>query len=131
MFQAKCTEARAQFPEQRCVMVQECAELLSAYHEMISDPRAARSQGSNALERLDWSDLHFIPSWSKARRRFADAAEPAGVPWPLRQHRGRRVICENFRKQFDAARRAPGIVMGTRRAGTLDRVTTALAEWRC
>jgi integrase len=69
------------------------------------------------LERLDWSDVHFdsdlievtAEKAKTARRRFV-RMQPNLREWllPVHQHRG-RVVCDNFRKQFDAAREAAKI----------------------
>jgi len=69
------------------------------------------------LERLDWSDIHFdsdlievtAEKAKTARRRFV-RMQPNLREWllPVRKRKG-AVVCDNFRKQFDAAREAAKI----------------------
>src|SRR5947207_13985612 len=69
------------------------------------------------LERLDWSDVHFdsdlievtAEKAKTARRRFV-RVQPNLREWllPVRKRKG-AVVCDNFRKQFDAAREAAKI----------------------
>ena len=69
------------------------------------------------LERLDWSDIHFdsdlievtAEKAKTARRRFI-RMQPNLREWllPVRKRKG-AVVCDNFRKQFDAAREAAKI----------------------
>jgi integrase len=70
------------------------------------------------LERLDWTDVHFddadlievtAQKSKTARRRFVKI-QPNLREWllPLRKHTG-KVTCDNFPKQFEAARQSAGI----------------------
>jgi integrase len=70
------------------------------------------------LERLDWSDVHFddtdlievtAQKSKTARRRFVKI-QPNLREWllPVRKHTG-KVTCDNFPKQFEAARQSAGI----------------------
>lgn len=70
------------------------------------------------LERLDWSDIHFdsdlievtAEKAKTARGRFV-GMQPNLREWllPMRKRKG-AVVCDDFRKQFDAARAAAKIV---------------------
>jgi integrase len=70
------------------------------------------------IERLDWSEIDFesglievTAEKAKAARRRLVTMQPNLREWllPIRKHRG-RIISENFRKQFEQARVAAGIL---------------------
>jgi integrase len=70
------------------------------------------------IERLDWSEIDFesglievTAEKAKAARRRLVTMQPNLREWllPIRKHRG-SIVCENFRKQFEQARTAAGIL---------------------